>query len=600
MIQRRKLMKKRWISFAALLLVGAMLFVGCGDKTDDTETDADTVKDTEQTTENTEPEVKREFIKINANSNVIAKVSTNKHKAMVTKFKSDLEEKTGITLRMGNTTVAETDFEVLVGKINGREQSAAFYEEISYSECAAAVRDGKLVVGTYTEDMIESALNVILKNVVKENGVWGIWSDFTYNYSEVEIKDTVPKYDTVSGTMIQGVESNGGFQTGYTNTKVAEFDAYCKKLSDNGFTQHATNNVKNNKYATYTKNSTMVHVMWQGELSTCRIVVSSDAYVPEATEPTYTKVKEPTVAQIKLTQCWGMMYVVQFEDGSFLVIDGGLNNGTNKATLLNYLRANKPAGHDKPHVTWIITHPHSDHIELAVSFLQSYSNDIYLDMISYNFPKVEALTWSSSYTTQDTKDYAVNKTMELSVVLREKYKDTKVFVHHTGQKLLMAGAEIEVIFTQEDWWPNSCQTFNDTCSAFKITFDSGKSFFVTADLDEEESDLMAKVYGDYLNCDVFQANHHGQKGGTKNLYQLLTPTYVFWPNSEAKCTTTQGDIYQAPVHHSARDEFNPILFNDPNVLGHFHGEQTTVINMNTMTAIDYDTGRTAESFWPLT
>ena len=589
-------MKTKWFRLLTILLIIPMIFVGCtGSGGDGKETEETSVQ-TESSTDTEEPKKEKIFVKIPDNSNVVVKIST-KYNSDVASFISDFKKKTGLTLRQANAFATPTDFEIVIGNVASRPQSTEFYNEIGYSESAMTLKDKKLVIGTFCEDSIKGMLGVVIDKLVKKDGEWGIWSDFRYSSEIVEITENVPKFAS-SGTLIQGVESNGGFLTGYTKAKLSEVKTYFDELVAAGYTKHDENNVKNNVYATYVKNDTMVHVMWQGAVSTCKIAISSEGYVPETTAPSYTKLKDPTVAQVKLISTWGMLYVIQFEDGSFVVVDGGVNNSANKSTLLNYLKANKPAEHDKPHVTWIITHPHSDHIELPVSFLNGYSNEIYLDMISYNFPIVDKLTWSSTYTEQSTKDYAENKIIELEAVIAQKYKDTKVFIHHTGQKLRLAGGEIEFIFTQEDWWPNGCQTFNDTCSAFKITFDNGKSFLITADLDEEESDLLAKNYGDYLKCDVFQANHHGQKGGTANLYNLLKPTYVFWANSEEKCTRTSGDIYEAPIHHSNRNSFNPILFNDPNILGHFHGEKTTVINMRTMTATDAN-GNAATSFWPL-
>ena len=586
----------------ALLMAMCMLLVGCGEGDGkppvETKPQTSTGIQTDKTTDTQETDSTREFIKLSKTSNLIMKVS-NEYRETVNDFKKSVEMKTGLTLRMTNSSTVATSFEIIVGKVTGRSESVAFYDDISYAECAAEIRNGKLVVGTFAESMLEAALSAVSRAIVKNDGEWGIWSDFSYSESVVDIQDSIPKFDTKSGTMVQGVKSNDGFQIGYTGCTVSEYDAYCKELSDAGYTLHASNNVKQNKYSTYVTENTMAHLMWQGAISTFRMVVSPKGYIPSTEAPTYTKIKDATVAQLPLvTDSHGMLYVIQAEDGSFVVIDGGLNRGANKSTLLTYLKTNKPASHAKPHVTWILTPPHSDHIEMAMSFLESYSKEIHLDMISFNFPDVDALTWASDYTTTELKNYAKEKTQELWKLIDNKYKDAEIFIHHTGQKLFIPGAEIEFVFTQEDWWPNKCQTFNDTMSAFKITFKSGKSFFVTGDSDEAQCNLMAKVYGDYLRCDVFQATHHGQKGGTASLYSLLKPTYVFWANSKKKCTTTKGDIYTATIHHSDRSSFNPILFNDKNILGHFHGEQLTVINMTTMTATD-GKGNTAQSFWPL-
>ena len=591
-------MKRLRTAILSLLMVVAMLLVSCGENKPTTDTEAPSTQQEAQTTDTSAPETDREFIKISNNSNLLIKLADSDYRSYVNDFKSAFELKTGMTMKMVNSSVAATDFEMIVGRVSGREESVSFYEDISYAECAAEIVNGKLVVATFTENMLEEALSAVNRAIVKENGEWGIWSDFSYSKALADIPDDIPKFETKSGTMIQGVKSNDGFQVGYTGCKKAEYEAYCQKLEGAGYTLYASNTVKNNEYMTYVTEKTMAHLTWQGEISTFRVFVSPKGYLPATEAPKYTAVKTATVAQIMLTGGWGMSFVIQLEDGSFVVIDGGVNNAADKSTLMTYLKSNKPSEHSKPHVTWILTHPHSDHIELALSFLQAYSNQIQLDMISFNFPDVNSLTWSTDYTTTSEKQWAKQKIEETWKLMADKFPNTKIFIHHTGQKLLLAGAEIEFIFTQEDWWPNGCQTFNDTMSTFMVTFKNGKKFFVTGDSDQGVCNLMAKNYGDYLKCDIFQAVHHGQKGGTAALYNLLKPTYVFWPNSKKKCTTTVGDIYEAPIHHSDRSSFNPILFNDPNILGHFHGEQTTIININTMTAID-GKGNAAVSFWPL-
>ncbi len=591
--------KKILICVLSLLLAVSMLLTGCNgdDMGNDTDKQTADTQSHESESDSQAQESKGEFIKLPKTVNLLAGVSSNDVRNKLTEFKTEFEQKTGVTLRMVNSSAAQSSFEILVGKVSSREQSTALYEEISYAECVVKYKEGKLMLATYNESMIETALDAIIDRLVKnDDGSWGIQSNISYVKAEVSVSDDVPIFDTAKGKIIEGVKSNDGYITGYTSATVQEYDAYCQKLAAAGYTQHAVNNVKDNKYATYVTENTLVHISWQGVVSTFRIFISPKTYVPATTAPTYEKVAEPTVAQLACSGSHGMWFVIQLEDGSFIVIDGGTNDAADKSTLLNYLRSKKPASHDKPHVNWIFTHPHSDHIGLALSFLETYYNEIHLDMVSYNFPTVDALTWAYVY--EDAQDYVKQSNTKLKNLLSKHYRETEVYVHHTGQKLLLAGCEIEFVFTQEDWWPNACQTFNDTCSGFKMTFSSGHSFLVLGDLDEAECNHIAAAYGDYVNCDVFQPTHHGQKGGTKSLYELLDPTYVLWANTKKNCTTTVGSATTAPVHCAERGSFNPLLFNNPNVKGHYHREQTVIINMRTLTATDAY-GNTPKSFWPI-
>ena len=41
------------------------------------------------------------------------------------------------------------------------------------------------------------------------------------------------------------------------------------------------------------------------------------------------------------------------------------------------------------------------------------------------------------------------------------------------------------------------------------------------------------MYGDLLQSDVVQVNHHGYSGGTNELYDLCDPSYALWTTSQA-------------------------------------------------------------------
>jgi hypothetical protein len=410
-----------------------------------------------------------------------------------------------------------------------------------------------------------------------------------------EERNSIPELETVAGEEIAGVRSNWGYLTGYKGVSSEEVDAYLEKLDGAGYTVLYKNEINKNKYITYTKNDEVVYVSWQENIATFRIYAGQGEYLPSAEPPDYVKVVEPTLTSLKITETPGMLYIIQAEDGRFVIIDGGCNCDEDKARLMDFLNERKPETHSKPRVTWILTHLHYDHVSLPVRFLEAYGEQIELETVTYNFPDVPSLIWASSYTTEEAKRYAI-KVSEWFERINTLFPNAKTFVHHTGQKLLLAGVEIEFLFTQEDWWPNKCQTFNDTTSVMKVSFKSGHTFLCMSDLDEKASDIMANIYGEYLITDVLQPNHHGQKGGTNSLYRLFKPKYVFWANTKEHCTTLEGDIYTAVIHHPLRSAFNPILFSSPTIAGHYHAEQTVVINMDTLTAAD-ENGDEPVSFW---
>ena len=408
-------------------------------------------------------------------------------------------------------------------------------------------------------------------------------------------KMIIPSFKTEVGEALGDVVSNYGYLMGYKDVTADEVAAYRQSLEEAGYIIWADNCIKKNRYTTYVKGDDNVYIGWQEDISTLRIYVGNGEYLPKMETTEYKKVTEPTLTSLKITETPGMLYIIQAEDGVFTIIDGGCNSDGDKKRLMEFLNERKPKSHSKPRVNWILTHLHYDHVSLAVRFLEGYGEQIELETVSYNFPDVPSITWASSYTTEEAKRYAI-RVQEWYKNINSLFPNTKTFVHHTGQKLLIAGGEVEFLLTQEDWWPNKCQTFNDTSSVMKISFKSGHIFLCMSDLDEKASDVMAKIYGDHLRTDVLQPNHHGQKGGTNTLYRLFKPDYVFWANTKEHCTTLEGDIYTAVIHHELRSNFNPILFSLPTVKGHYHAEQTVTINMDTLKATD-ENGKEPVSFW---
>ena len=99
-----------------------------------------------------------------------------------------------------------------------------------------------------------------------------------------------------------------------------------------------------------------------------------------------------TVAQLQMRG--GMAYVIQLNDGRFIVIDGG-EAGTesryqmNKKVLYSYLKARKQ-GEKVTIACWVITHFHSDHVDVAMRFMREYQAELDVQAFAYHYaPTVE-------------------------------------------------------------------------------------------------------------------------------------------------------------------------------------------------------------------
>lgn len=112
---------------------------------------------------------------------------------------------------------------------------------------------------------------------------------------------------------------------------------------------------------------------------------------------------------------------------------------------------------------------------------------------------------------------------------------------HSGQRFYLANAEIEILFTLEDLYPETVRTIgmNGSSTIFTVTVEGQKTMFL-GDSATQESTALSEQYGDFLKSDMMQVAHHGYGGGTVKLYSLISPSIVLWPVAEASYVQNAG------------------------------------------------------------
>ena len=120
----------------------------------------------------------------------------------------------------------------------------------------------------------------------------------------------------------------------------------------------------------------------------------------------------------------------------------------------------------------------------------------------------------------------------------------KVF---TGQKLYIQNAVLEVLFTHEDMTPMRQPFFNDTSTIIKLSLyntdgngnvnkdsfgnDVVETFMELGDASLIGSTFLRAMYSDKtLDVDQSQVAHHGGYGCEIELYDIMSPTAVWWPH----------------------------------------------------------------------
>ena len=435
-------------------------------------------------------------------------------------------------------------------------------------------------------DLSLSVTTFYMKNGVKTTGA-------THALTVAKTANTGKPVFTPSGAQVTYNEydlGDGAYEYAYAGVSNSTYTDLISQMTNVGYTAYATNEIDGNLFATYTKGYMQINVAYYPtyENGTLKVIYSPKGYLPETSAPAYEKVTDSKITQLGTKSSThpapGECFVVQLEDGSFVVIDGGgaYSNSLNDdmTALMSFLSVQKPTSHEKPRVTWMFTHAHGDHIALALNFLGNYSNSIELDMICYNFP----LITNNSFVRDDDAN-TLKYPGELKEILDTKYPNAERFVFHTGQVLYLAGCKIEFLHTHEDMYPVTMDTLNKTSATWKMTFKAtdedteytGKSFLVLGDSEQQNCNFMAAVYDEALDCDMVQASHHGLNGGTSALYQKITPSIVFWPIDTGRGSSIEGsnnDVWDNSANHAWLNNSS---------IKHYYGDVTTTVKVTSTT-----------------
>lgn len=280
---------------------------------------------------------------------------------------------------------------------------------------------------------------------------------------------------------------------------------------------------------------------------------------------TYEKVTDTKIVSIDLSNVsgvsgsYGTGYVIMLEDGSFVIIDGGSADGGTSGdaafaqvnnfwsiieALYKDVHGKSPSSSNKVHIAaWIITHAHGDHMNVLWDFTHPnnvHRNKIRLDYVIANNPE-----YTMQYNTGEPGMTLTQQMTKLHERLTPSFTYLKV---QTGQKYYFANLEIDTLFTHGNLAPQRIVTFNDVSTIQRLSFvrtadvynvartvqhksaaaSSKTTFLSTGDQYVWSGRWMAAMYGSYLKTDMVSVSHHGGPGVTKEYYDVVAPTVVWW------------------------------------------------------------------------
>lgn len=504
----------------------------------------------------------------------------------IREFSIDLEEKTGVAIPVYSETDKrpEKASEILFGRVLSRPASAAQYDSLAYTESRVDLVNGKLCVASYSRDQLKNLLSFIREHVVRvADGEWGIDAGYSYRKIESAIapKLTRPEIDIAK---LQGIYDCGmdDFEASYEKVTDEEYAAYLALLEENGYDLYDQNSIAGNLFHTFVKDDLQVNLCRYPSKKLLKIIFGVRDYLPALEPGSYEKLATPSVTQLgregadesSPNGAPGMGYVVQLSDGRYVIVDGGPTNENDVNRLYQFLVDHKPASHAKPVIAmWAITHAHGDHTGVFTSFASKYRKDVKIEIFGFQFPNFDKVTI--------TYENAAGMASEVSTcytIARAYYKNAAIFKFHTGQRLVLADAVFDFIYTHEDFYPAVIPWGNHTSSVFRMTLgekgDGNRwTTLFTGDAETSLCDFMVDVYGTWLKCDILQLNHHGYNGATLPFYKLIDPDICFWASDEwrflndKRCLGTQSGY-----------EFNKWLRDDSvKKRAHYHSSADTTI-----------------------
>lgn len=388
---------------------------------------------------------------------------------------------------------------------------------------------------------------------------------------------TIPEFKTVAGIVLKDADmESGGERVCVQYTHEKECMEYTALLEKEGFQLYTEETIcgkdgYNIRFFIYTREDMHIFISWVPQLRVVQIRAAAPSPLPDTKTASFAPSVTPSVTQLKLTLS-GICHIVQLCDGSFVLMDGGNFSEADAERLYQFLTDHTPEG--KPRIAlWLFSHPDIDHIWLATDFIRIYHDRVDFGAFAHRFPdlKREILLHGS-------KEKLAAQTQDLHDAMHTFCPDAPLYTIHTGQKFHLPGAELDILWTPDMFYPFRYITSNDFSGAWRFTFDSGKTYLYMGDCQMDACMRMASMYGETVKSDIFQVTHHGLIGGDLNFYKLVDPDICLWSTTEARFKgVLEGQVYQWCIGEGGCNYNTWIRDDSIRKREHYHQSETTTI-----------------------
>ena len=437
-----------------------------------------------------------------------------------------LKDLTGVDFEtaedMAITPKAESK-EILVAVTDRDESAAAMNSMSSSGDYTVKVSGSKIVLAGMLDMGVQEAAERLIDDLTA-SGSLTLEGGYTVNGTSDSPVQYLPVFGY--GTLESSYDCGDGADMLIYSADEAGFTAYQADLEKAGFTKYTDNTIGTNKFATYTKDNVMVHVMSLPAMENVRIIAQTDALLPAAEAPQTAAKVQPSITMLGLegydtsgsANQIGMSLLYQLSDGSFVIVDGGHNVDLAAEQLYNKMKELAPDPNNIHVQAWMITHAHVDHMGAVRKFSEKYAGQVQVDYLLWNLPNDVEMNGGS-------ESEAANRTRIRTAAEKLGAETAKVF---SGQVWYFADAEIEILCGVELVAPQSFEYFNNSSIVCSVTL-GGQKMMQLADCGPLESPILTSLYGTELKSDIVQTGHHGYMGATSELYRAINPDYMFWP-----------------------------------------------------------------------
>lgn len=503
------------------------------------------------------------------------------------KLQSLIEEKCGVKPEMVRSKTVDGENadpnakEILLSYVDFEEFDIAISECTGYNSYIVCAVGNKIVVTGHEREGFEKAFEAFVAHVVS-NSIGGkcVLSGDLYLTGKAGIKGimdfkNVPGYP---GGMIEDFSDLGdGYdQVTIYNTDADMYESYAAILTDNGYSLYSENEISGNFYSTYTREDEMLYYYYCTATGETRVIIADTTRLPATEAPEYKKICEPAYITLRIYDETGKVSgdalggIVRFEDGSFLVYDGGNNYSTQAKHIYETLTEYAP---DKDNIViraWVFSHFHGDHVGAFQKYAQAYRNskNITIESFIYNFCNTPEQTQTFSNGQMGTTKDAI-----LAVG-----SNIPVYKCLTGQIYRFPGMDMEILATMSDFIPQvigyeaadadlSKGDGNTMTVVMRLITPEGNTCMLTGDATNIVLDCMVDRYGaEYLDSDIVTTPHHAHnrdsyraRNATIKFYDAVKPKILVVTSSNMnKFTPTSKYAYEVNVH--VINTYNPEIY----------------------------------------